>query len=57
MAVSWEERRGYKMSKDSKEEKKQEAEESKPVNESKTEYFEEVRCCKLKLSPVANTCS
>lgn len=35
MAVSREEGRGYKMSKDSKEEKKQEAEESKPINESK----------------------
>lgn len=39
-------------------EKKQEAEQSKPINESKTKSIsEEVRCCKLKLSLVANTCS
>lgn len=36
MNMSWEEGRGYIMSKDSKEEKKQEAEERKPINESKT---------------------
>lgn len=35
MTMSWEEGRGYKMSNDSKEEKKQ-AEESKLINESKT---------------------
>lgn len=58
MSMSWEEGRGYNMSKDSKEEKKQEAEERKPINESKTKSIsEEVRCCKLKLSLVANTCS
>lgn len=56
--MSWKERRGYNVSKDSKEEKNKEAEESKPINESKTKsIFEEVRCCKLKLSLVANTCS
>lgn len=57
MNMSWEERRGYNVSEDSKEEKNKEAEESKPINESKTKsIFEEVRCCKLKLSLVANTC-
>jgi len=56
MNMSWEEGRGYNMSKDSKEEKKQEAEERNPINERKTKsIFEEVRCCKLKLSLVANT--
>lgn len=47
-----------KDSKDSKEEKKQEPEERKTINESKTKRIsEEVRCCKLKLSLLANTCS
>lgn len=56
--MSWEEGRGYKVSKDSKEGKKQEAEERKPINESKTKSIaEEVRCCKLKLSLVATACS
>lgn len=58
MNMSWEEGRGCKVSKDSKEGEKQEAGERKPINESKTKSIaEEVRCCKLKLSLVANACS